>query len=229
MIGFPHQHSQDSDERDARVALLRAFRELGRRGLNAGTAGNASLRCGDGFLVTPSGIPAEELAEADLVWMDFAGQVRGARTPSSEWRLHRDILAARPEIGAVMHAHSASATALACHAEGIPPFHYMVLRFGGPDVRCADYATYGTQALSDLVLAALQDRSACLMANHGMVVLGADAPRAIAAAIEFETLCEHYWRARLLGQPRLLSEAQLAAAQAQFAHYGQTSQQDQQQ
>lgn len=227
MIGFPHQNIAEHDERDARVALLRAFRELAKRGLNAGTAGNASLRYGNGFLVTPSGIPAEEVNEADLVFMDFAGNARGPRKPSSEWRLHHNILAARPEVGAVMHAHSPAATALACHAESIPPFHYMVLRFGGPDVRCADYATYGTQTLSDAVLVALQARTACLMANHGMVVLAKDAPGAIAAAVEFESLCEHYWRARQLGQPRLLSAAQLAEVEAQFAQYGQQQEQQQ--
>lgn len=225
-IGFPHQNLGGHDERDARVALLRAFRELARRGLNAGTAGNASLRHGDGFLVTPSGVPADELNEADLVFMDFAGHARGRCKPSSEWRLHRDVLAARPEVGAVMHAHSPAATALACHGEGIPPFHYMVLRFGGPEVRCAEYATYGTQALSDAVLRALEGRTACLMANHGMTVVAPDAPGAIAAAVEFETLCEHYWRARQLGQPRLLNPQQLAEVEAQFSHYGQS--QDQQ-
>ena len=224
MIGFPHQSGAAHTERDARVALVRAFREMGKRGLNAGTAGNASLRFGDGFLITPSGIPADALEEADLVWLDFKGGLRGERRPSSEWRLHHDILAARPEVGSVMHAHSPSATALACHALAIPAFHYMVLRFGGPDVRCADYATYGTQTLSDAVLLALQERTACLMANHGMVVLGEDAPKAIAAAVEFETLCEHYWRAKQLGEPRLLSAAQLADVEAQFAGYGQQQQ-----
>lgn len=224
MAGFPHQTGLAHDERDARVALLRAFREMGRRGLNAGTAGNASLRFGEGFLITPSGIPADELEDADLVWLDFKGGMRGERKPSSEWRLHHDILAARPEVGSVMHAHSPCATALACHGLAVPPFHYMVLRFGGPEVRCAAYATYGTQALSDALLDALQGRTACLMAHHGMVVLGGDAPQAIAAAIEFESLCEHYWRARQLGEPPVLSPAQLAEVQAQFATYGQGQQ-----
>lgn len=212
------------DEGQARQGLLRAFRMMSERGLNAGTAGNASLRWGEGFLMTPSGMPAEDLQAEDLVWLDFKGGMRGTRKPSSEWRLHHDILLARPEVGAVMHAHSPCATALACHGEVIPAFHYMVLRFGGPDIPCAAYATYGTQGLSDAVLAALQARTACLMANHGMVVLGADAHKAISAAIEFENLCEHYWRARLLGQPRLLTAEELAAVQAQFAQYGQASQ-----
>ncbi|WP_018605676.1 class II aldolase/adducin family protein [Uliginosibacterium gangwonense] len=225
MVTVSHQHMHAGDESAARASLLKAFRLMSMRGLNAGTAGNASLRYGDGFLITPSGIPAEELAEEDLVWLNFAGGMRGNRKPSSEWRLHHDILLARPEVGAVMHAHSPCATALACHGEAIPAFHYMVLRFGGPDVPCAAYATYGTQALSDTVLSALQERTACLMANHGMVVLGEDAPRAIAAAIEFESLCEHYWRARLLGQPRILSPQELAQVEAQFTQYGQTSQQ----
>ena len=224
MIGFPHQSGPTHTERDARVALLRAFREMSKRGLNAGTAGNASLRFGEGFLITPSGIPADELEDADLVWLDFKGGMRGERKPSSEWRLHHDILAARPKVGSVMHAHSSSATALACHGLTIPAFHYMVLRFGGPEVRCAAYATYGTQALSDAVLEALQGRTACLMANHGMLVLGEDAPTAIAAAVEFETLCEHYWRAKQLGEPHLLTASQLAEVEAQFAGYGQVQQ-----
>lgn len=212
------------DEAALRRQLLAAFRRLGERGLNSGTAGNASLRCGDGLLITPSGMPAEELTEADLVWMDFAGQVRGARKPSSEWRLHRDVLAAHPQAACVMHAHSPCATALACHGLAIPAFHYMVLRFGGSDVPCADYATYGTQALSDAVLRALQGRSACLMANHGMLVLAPDARQGVAAAIEFESLCEQYWRAKQLGEPRLLTPALLAEVEAQFSCYGQQQQ-----
>ena len=212
------------DEAALRRQLLAAFRRLGERGLNSGTAGNASLRCGDGFLITPSGIPAEELVEDDLVWLDFQGGSRGIRKPSSEWRLHHDILAARPEVGSVMHAHSPCATALACHGLSIPAFHYMVLRFGGPDVPCADYATYGTQALSDAVLRALRGRSASLMANHGMLVLAPDARQGAAAAIEFESLCEQYWRAKQLGEPRLLTPAQLAEVEAQFSCYGQQQQ-----
>lgn len=220
----PCQQHNGQSETEARVALIAAFRELGQCGLNAGTSGNASLRWGGGFLITPSGIPADSLTEADLVWLDFSGSVRGVRKPSSEWRMHHDILRARPEIGAVMHAHSPAATALACHGLAIPPFHYMVLRFGGPDVRCAPYATYGTQALSDAVLDALRERTACLMAHHGMLVLGQDAGAAITAAVEFETLCEHFWRASLLGAPRMLDAVQLAEARAQFAQYGQTQQ-----
>ena len=203
-----------------RAALLAAARGLTDAGLNVGTAGNASLRLARGFLVTPSGMAAEACAPNDMVEVDSDGSSGGRRAPSSEWQLHRDIYAAFPAAGAVLHAHSPFATALACQRREIPPFHYMIARFGGSTVRCAPYATFGTQALSDSAVAALQDRSACLLANHGMVVYGRDPAHALALAIEFETLCEQYWRSCQLGPPALLSAAEMAEVVERFRWYG---------
>ncbi|NMG35471.1 class II aldolase, partial [Azoarcus sp. TTM-91] len=148
--------------------------------LNVGTSGNASVRlAGGGFLVTPSGMAAEACGEDDLVEITATGEARGTRAPSSEWLLHRDIFAAFPAAGAVLHAHPPFATALACLRRDIPPFHYMIARFGGSTVRCSSYATFGTQALSDAAIAALQERCACLLGNHGMVVWGRDLDHAL--------------------------------------------------
>jgi L-fuculose-phosphate aldolase len=203
-----------------RDGLLVTTRAMAASGLNQGTAGNASVRCRDGFLITPSGRPYEDCHRDDMALVAMDGSWRGPFAPSSEWRIHRDILAAHPEAGAVLHAHSPFATALACHRRDIPAFHYMIARFGGSDIRCAPYATFGTQALSDGALAALEGRSACLLANHGMLVFGADLRRTLALAIEFETLCEHYWRACQLGTPSILSEAEMAEVMIRFTTYG---------
>jgi L-fuculose-phosphate aldolase len=206
-----------------RAALLATARGMAAARLNVGTAGNASLRldAAGSYLITPTGLAAEACSTADMVVMTADGSRQGARAPSSEWRLHHDLYAARPEAGAIVHAHPPFATALACQRVEIPPFHYMIARFGGNTVRCAAYATFGTQALSDLALEALQDRNACLLANHGMVVFGRDAAHALALAIEFEMLCEQYWRSLQLGAPALLSDAEMAAVVARFSGYGQ--------
>jgi L-fuculose-phosphate aldolase len=199
-------------------------------GLNRGTAGNLSVRTpfaaatsdksAAGFLITPTGMPYPSLTPDDVPWIGFDGRPLGRRKPSSEWRLHHDIYLAKPEVGAIVHAHSPFATSLACLRCEIPPFHYMIARFGGDTVRCADYALFGTQALSDATVRAMQERSACLLANHGMVVAGKDLPTALAAAIELETLCEQYWRALQVGSPVLLSKAEMAEVFVQFADYG---------
>jgi L-fuculose-phosphate aldolase len=203
-----------------REQLLQVTRKLTQTGLNRGTAGNASVRDGNGFLVTPSGIPAEAMTVRDLVWMDFDGGTEGERAPSSEWRFHRDILHSRPEVGAVIHTHSMFATTLACLRRDIPPFHYMIALAGGDSIRCAPYALFGTQALSDAALAALQDRKACLLANHGMIALGRDLDHALAVAVEVETLCEQYWRTLQAGGPALLTAQEMADAIEQFKGYG---------
>ncbi|MBT0962105.1 class II aldolase/adducin family protein [Denitromonas iodatirespirans] len=200
--------------------LLDVARGMTAARLSVGTAGNVSVRNEAGFLVTPSGMAPERCEAADMTQVAADGTPRGRRAPSSEWRLHRDIYAARPEIYAILHAHAPFATALACQRFEVPAFHYMVARFGGDSVRCGAYATFGTQALSDATLAALAGRSAALMANHGMIVLADRLDTLLDRAIEFETLCEHYWRARALGEPPLLDAAQMTDALDQFHWYG---------
>jgi L-fuculose-phosphate aldolase len=160
----------------------------------------------------------------DIVSMDWSGTwavKQEGRKPSSEWRFHRDILMARPEFGAVVHAHPIHATALAVHGRGIGPFHYMVALAGGRDIRCAGYATFGTQELSDLVIAALADRKACLMAHHGLIACGPDLDTALALAVEVETLAAQYLAALQLGEPPELTDAQIGEVLAKVrAGYG---------
>ena len=216
-----HEEAGWRGDDDPRARLLHTLRAMGAARLNVGTSGNASQRLEGGrMLISPSGIAAERCRAEDMVVVEADGRYAGARAPSSEWQLHHDVYAAFPAAGAVLHAHAPFATALACQRLDIPPFHYMIARFGGTTVRCARYATFGTQALSDATVAALRERSAFLLANHGMVVLGLDLEHALAMAIEFETLCEQYWRTLQLGAPVLLSEEEMAEVIERFKWYG---------
>jgi L-fuculose-phosphate aldolase len=190
------------------------------RGLNQGTAGNVSARWAGGFLVTPTGVPPRHLEPRDIVHVGMDGRPEPGLRPSSEWRLHRDIYASRPEARAVVHAHPDYCTALACARRGIPAFHYVVAIAGGPDIRCSDYATFGTQALSDAMLAALAGRRACLLANHGMVCFADDVPGALGLALEVETLARQYWLACQAGPPVLLDAEEMARVLAAFETYG---------
>ncbi len=190
------------------------------QGLNQGSAGNVSTRFANGFLITPSGLPYEKLQPRDIVLVDLDGETRDALEPSSEWRMHRDIYADRPEAGAVLHAHSTFATALACLRLDIPAFHYMIAVAGGSDIRCADYALFGTQQLSDRMLAALDGRRACLLGTHGMICYHDDLERVLRLAVEVETLARQYWHARQLGEPVILDDAQMREVIERFASYG---------
>lgn len=203
-----------------REQLLAVTRKLSDLGLNKGTAGNASVRDDQGFLVTPSGMPVEAMTPHDMVQMDFDGNAHGTRPPSSEWRFHRDILVARPEVGAVIHTHSMFAVTLSCLRRDIPSFHYMIALAGGGDIRCAAYALFGTQALSDAALDALHDRKACLLANHGMIAVGRNLENAFSITVEVEALCEQYWRTLQVGGPVLLSDQEMQDAIEQFKGYG---------
>lgn len=201
-------------------ALAQANRQLVELGLNHGSAGNVSVRDSPGLLITPSGMTPAQCRATDMVWMDMQGQCRGDRPPSSEWRFHRDILASRPEIGAVVHTHATFATTLACLRREVPPFHYMIALTGAAAIRCAPYALFGSQALSDAALEALRGSKACLLANHGMIALGRDLDEAVAVAVEVESLCEMYWRALQAGEPALLTEQEMAEVFERFRSYG---------
>ena len=201
--------------------LLKVSQQLAELGLNKGTSGNASVRCDGGFLVTPSGMAIEEMTPESMVFMQLDGDFELGKKPSSEWRFHRDILASRPEIHAVIHTHSMFATTLACLHKNIPPFHYMIAIAGGDNIRCTPYALFGSQLLSDYALAALTDRKACLLANHGMIALGNDLDDALAVAVEVENLCEQYWRIlQVDANPTLLTEAEMQEVFLQFKGYG---------
>jgi len=204
-------------------ALFNSALALQASGLNQGTSGNASVRYGEGFLVTPSGMPPNDMNASSMVEMNMRGEAISPGKPSSEWRFHRDIYQARPEVGAVIHTHSMFATTLACLRKDIPPFHYMIAVAGGETIRCADYALFGTQALSDHAIKALNDRHACLLANHGMITVGKTLSQALYIAKEVETLCEQYWRALQIGDPNVLSAQEMQDVFEQFKGYGKWS------
>src|SRR5271166_3265905 len=191
--------------------------------MNAGSSGNVSVRTQHGMAITPSGCTAETVANTDPVNMTLDGKPRGRRAPSSEWFMHAAIYRAYADAQAIVHTHSDACTALACLNEKLPAFHYLVVRFGGDDVRCAPYVTFGTPALAEAAVTALVDRTACLLANHGMIVTGTTADAALTAAITLEALARQYLLARAAGKLRLLTRAEMQAARERFKTYGPAS------
>ncbi len=205
---------------DHRILLVNCALQLLELGLNKGASGNCSLRNDQGFLITPTGIPTDQLLPEQIVQMDMEGKVIGAGSPSSEWRFHRDIYLARPEVQAVIHTHSPYATAFSCLRTDLPPFHYMIAMAGGDTIRCAPYVTFGSQGLSDNVVQSLQGRLACLMSNHGVIAVGGNLQQALALAIEVESLCQQYLIANQLGKPILLTQAEMTQVIEKFKGYG---------
>lgn len=200
------------------------YRSLGERGLIVGSSGNVSARTPGGMIITPSGGDPESVESADLACVTLDGtEVDGTTstaTPSSEWALHAAVYRTCAGAGFVAHTHSDACTALACLNQPLPAFHYMVLQFGGDDVRCAPYVTFGTQALADLAAVAIQDRTACLLANHGMIVSGHTAAQALSHSLLLETLCRQYLLACSAGTPRLLTSEEMQGARERFKTYG---------
>lgn len=210
--------------RTARSDLFRIAIEIGRSNLSrgsSGTAGNQSVRCQNGFLITPTGVSATELTPMSMVKMDMQGRALGDLKPSSEWRFHLDIYAACPDVGAIVHAHAPFCTALSCMMMDIPAFHYMVAVAGGKDIRCSEYATFGTQELSEAALKALAGRKACLLGHHGMIATGATVDKAFKLAEEVEELAEQYWRVLQIGTPRMIPDDEMDRVLKKFQTYGQ--------
>lgn len=208
-------------EADTRQRMVVACRAMNASGLNHGTSGNLSVRLDARHcLITPSGLAYDAMEPADLAILAEDGRWRGPLRPSSEWRFHADIMRERPDAGAILHTHSRHATALACLEESIPAFHYMVAVAGGSSIRCAPYARFGTKALSELALAALSGRKACLLAHHGMIVIAATPEKALALAREVDELAAVYLLARAAGVPRTLDEDEMAGVLGLFASYG---------
>lgn len=210
------QHTED----EIRVDLLAVSRQLVAFGLNKGTSGNASVRSKNGLLITPSGVPVERMTTESLVRMQMDGTFPAQQKPSSEWRFHLDILRHRPDVQAVIHTHSVYATTLSTLRREVPAFHYMVAVAGGDNIRCAPYALFGSQALSDQVLMALEGRKACLLANHGMIAVGESVEQAFNIAVEVENLCQQYLIALQSGEPHVLTSAEMQAVHHQFKGYG---------
>ena len=205
---------------EERQAIVSACQRMNAEGLNQGTSGNVSTRIDGGMLISPSGVPYDCTTPEQIVFVKQNGSWSGKWKPSSEWRMHLDIYRRRPEAGAVVHVHSPHATALSCLRRGVPAFHYMVAVAGGNDIRCAQYATFGTQALSDGMLSALEDRSACLLANHGQIAFAPTLDRAVWLAGEVETLCRQYVLACSLGDPVLLNDEEMRRVLDLFREYG---------
>ena len=210
-------------DHDLCQAIIAKCRDMNGSGLNHGVSGNISARSGDAMLITPSGVPYDNMTP-DMVPLvsldDLSGAWDGPMKPSSEWRFHHAIYRARPEVEAIVHAHPIYCTALAMARKPIPAAHYMVAIFGGADVRCGGYATFGTEALSDQAVEALDGRMACLLANHGMIALGESLDKAMWRAVELEVLAHQYCVSLTIGGPVMLDADQMAAASAQMAGYG---------
>lgn len=210
-------------ERELRQAIIDKCRLMNASGLNQGTSGNISAKFEDRMLITPSATPYDKMTPEMIASMPLEGEYGswdGPLKPSTEWRFHLDILRSRPDVDAIVHAHSTYCTALAMCRKPIPSAHYMIAAFGGTDVRCSDYATFGTAALSKTAIEALKDRMACLLANHGMIALGQGLDNAMWRAVELETIARQYYSTLLIGGPVLLSEAQIADTSKGFGSYG---------
>ena len=209
------------EDQELRQAMINVSNAMIDRGINQGTAGNISVRVKDGFLITPSGVPYDEMMPQDIVLMHLDASHDGARKPSTEWRFHRDIMAKKPEVGAVIHLHSRFCTSLSMLRREIPAVHYMIAAAGGPTIPCVPYVTWGTQELADYILDALNNRLACLLANHGMVCVGPDLKKAAWLAVEVEALAAQYWQACQIGEPHVLPDDEIARVIEKFKSYGQ--------
>jgi L-fuculose-phosphate aldolase len=205
---------------EARQAIIDACIEMNAVGINQGTSGNISLRHGDGMLISPTSTPYDTLEPEDIVFMGWDGEVDGRLPPSSEWRFHLDIMKARPEVNAVVHAHPTYCTTIAIMGRKIPAIHYMVAVAGGSDIRCAPYATFGTAQLSAHAVEALRDRKACLLAQHGMIAVGSSLAQAMWLAVEVETLARQYHGALQIGEPPVLSDEEIENVIKRMASYG---------
>ena len=203
-----------------RQAIIDACRQMNALGINQGTSGNISVRHGDGLLITPTSVPYEAMTPEQIVFMDMNGAFTDGQRPSSEWRFHLDILRARPEVEAVVHAHPTYCTILAIMGLEIPPIHYMIAAAGGPNIRCSPYATYGTPELSAHAVQALEGRFACLLGHHGMIAVGPSLAKAMWLAVEVETLARQYHGCLQIGKPPLLPMDEIERVRVKMMGYG---------
>ena len=208
------------NEPEKRQSIIDACRSMNALGINQGTSGNISLRHAGGLLITPTSVPYETMQPEQIVFMHIDGSHDAAQRPSSEWRFHLDILNARPEVNAVVHAHPLYSTILAIMGLEIPPIHYMIACAGGDTIRVAPYATFGTQELSEHAVLALEDRLACLLEHHGMIAVGPSLSKAMWLAVEVETLARQYHGCLQIGTPRLLPKEEIKNVLGRIAGYG---------
>lgn len=212
-----------SEELGLRKEIIESCRSMNRLGINKGTAGNISVRHGDGFLISPTGVPYDKLEPDHVVAMRWDATFEGDVLPSSEWRFHRDILQARPDLKSVVHTHSTYATSVSILGKDIPAIHYAIAATGGSTIRCAPYEIFGSQELADQVVKALEGRRACLMAHHGVIAAHVSVARALALAVTVEELAHQYLLCLPFGKPPVLSDEQIAAVLEKFKTYGQQS------
>ncbi|WP_298819648.1 class II aldolase/adducin family protein [uncultured Roseibium sp.] len=206
-----------------REEIIARCKEMNSSGINQGTSGNISVRFEDRMLISPSATPYDQMTPdmiASVGLDDTSGRYEGPLKPSTEWRFHQKLLHGRPDAGAVVHAHPTYCTTLAIARKEIPSCHYMVAAFGGNNVRCAGYATFGSEELSELAIEAMTDRTACLLANHGMIAIGENLAKAMWRAIELETIAKQYYLSLVIGGPVLLSDAAIDDTHRGFAGYG---------
>jgi len=209
-----------TNDRKKRQSIIDACLHMNQLGINQGTSGNISLRHDEGMLITPTSVPYETMRPEQIVFMGLDGSFDSRQRPSSEWRFHLDILKARPDVNAVVHAHPTYATTLAIMGLEIPAIHYMIAVAGGDTIRCAPYATYGTEQLSQHAVRALEGRLACLLAHHGMIAIGPSLSKAMWLAVEVETLARQYHGCLQIGTPPLLSKAEINKVLGKIAGYG---------
>ena len=210
----------DWPEVHVRDEMIRVCLRMVELGINQGTAGNVSVRRGERFLVTPSAIPYEEMKPEQIAEMDYDGRYAGPSPPTSEWRFHREIMRRRPDAGAVIHTHSVYSTAIATLRRELPALHYYIVAAGGPNVRCATYATFGTQELAENAVEALVGRNACLLANHGMIVLGANLAEALKRTFDLEFVARQYLYASQIGEPFILPDDEVECVRVKMLGYG---------
>lgn len=210
----------EQTEIEIRQSIIDACIAMNASQINQGTSGNISVRFGEGILITPTSMPYNKMTPEDIVWMGFDGQIIGTRTPSSEWNFHLEIMRHKTESNAVVHAHPTACTTLSIMEKGIPAIHYMVAVCGGHDIRCAPYATYGVSQLSKNALKALEGRSACLLAHHGMIATATSLDKAMWLAVEVETLAKQYLGCLPMGEPPLLSEEEIQTVINRMSGYG---------
>lgn len=207
-----------------REELIKYARKLITNGLTKGTGGNLSIcdREQGIMALTPSGLDYFEMVPEDIVILDIqTGKViEGDRVPSSECDMHRIFYKYRTDINAIVHAHTAYATTIACLNEGLPAIDYLVALSGGTDVRCAKYATYGTVELAKNAFEAMKDRYAVLLANHGILAGSKDLASAFNITEEIEYCCGLYYRARSIGTPVILPEDEMQRMIERFQDYG---------
>ena len=210
----------DSTELEKRESIIRHCLMMNALGINQGMSGNISIRHGDGLLLTPTSYAYDRMQPEDIVFLQLDGAAQGRRTPSSEWRFHCDIMRARPDVQAIVHAHPTYCTVLAIMGRPIPAVHYMIAAAGGPEIRCSPYAIFGSEELSQHAVEALVDRKACLLGHHGMIAVGPTLEKAMWLAVEVETLARQYHGCLQIGDPPLLSEQQIADVAKKMGSYG---------